>query len=119
MRWLLMALFVAGACKSSTGVSRDLGAACRSAADCTARCLPDPQFPNGFCTKDCTADGDCGSEARCATTSDGQVCLFACGNDADCSFLNALNKTYSCMSVGGKNVCTGPLAPLPDGGTRD
>jgi hypothetical protein len=121
MRWLVLVLLLLamGACKSSTGVSRDLGAACLQTSDCTSRCLPDPQFPNGFCTRDCTSDGDCPSEASCAATSDGMVCLFACGDDADCSFLNALGKTYACKTVGGKNVCTGPAAPIPDGGTRD
>ncbi len=77
-----------GACKRDTTISRDLGAACRSTADCTTRCLPDPTWPNGFCSLDCMKDTDCPTGSVCIDTSDGDVCLFSCMDDAECDFLN-------------------------------
>jgi hypothetical protein len=119
VRWVFLVCITVLGCKASTGISRDLGAACRSLSDCTSRCLPDPEFPNGFCSRDCQGDGDCPSEARCVQTDQGKVCLFACADDKDCSFLGSLGKSWTCQTVDTKLVCAGQLAPLPDGGTRD
>ncbi len=106
---VLLAVALAACTRSETG-TRDLGATCLSPADCTAlRCLPAPTWPGGFCTRPCAADTDCPVGSDCV---DG-VCLFACFDDQDCSFLLP---GYACRQLGAALAC----APdLPDGGTRD
>jgi len=87
----------------SEGVSRTLGAACDDSADCEFRCLPDPEWPGGFCTRDCLDDRDCADEARCAATGDGSVCLYSCLDDRDCAFLEGgslAGRTWLCRDRG-------------------
>ncbi len=90
--WLLLALVVAApGCGRDDQVSPDFGAACASHSECSpgARCLPNPAWPNGFCTQDCLVDTDCPSSAICVITpDDGTACLFECSNTSDCEFLD-------------------------------
>ena len=68
-------------------VSRTLGARCERTGDCADRCLgPSNDYPDGFCSVDCTTTGDCPGDAECVDR-EGGVCLFACRDERDCSFL--------------------------------
>lgn len=68
-------------------VSRTLGARCERVDDCADRCLgPSNDYPDGFCSIDCSSNGDCPSDAACADL-EGGVCLFTCRDARDCSFL--------------------------------
>jgi hypothetical protein len=86
---LLVALVLALGCKKDDGISAELGATCTSHADCSYRCLPGPEFPGGFCTRDCQNDGDCSSDAVCIDIGEGEACLFQCLDDRDCDFLGS------------------------------
>jgi hypothetical protein len=84
-------LVVAQACGRDDAVSPDFGATCMEQGDCSsgARCLPNPGWPNGFCTQDCDVDTDCPSSAICIDTpNDGLACLFECNDPRDCEFLD-------------------------------
>lgn len=85
---LLGLLLGVTACRRDDAISPVLGAACREPADCSFRCLPNPAWPNGFCTRDCTRDTECPVESACVATTDGKVCLFTCVDDRQCDFLN-------------------------------
>ena len=101
-----------GGCKRDDQVSRDLGASCDGDGDCSARCLPKPRWPGGFCTRDCNQDSDCPAGASCLGSSDGQVCLYLCLDDRDCSFLvSTVSVGWSCRPAGAKLVCA-PAAVL-------
>lgn len=86
------------------------GAACAGAAECTAanglpaRCLPDSQFPGGYCSASC-AEGidDCGDGAVCLETSVGGLCMAACDVPNEC------RAQYECCAVEASAAC------LPDG----
>src|SRR6185503_16375029 len=64
---LLLLVAVAG-CKKTDGISRDLGAACQANSDCTDRCLPEPRWPDGFCSLDCRSTDDCPVGSDCLST---------------------------------------------------
>lgn len=90
-------------------ISRTLGAACDSHADCDDRCLPPTDdYPGGFCSVDCASERDCPSNATCVD-KEGGVCLFECSGAEDCAFLGA---GWSCKLVdalpdGTRLVCIG------------
>lgn len=85
MRALLLLAFVA-ACGESD-VSRSLGARCDATDDCADRCLgPSLDYPDGLCSVDCSSSGDCPGDAECVDR-EGGVCLFACLEPRDCTFL--------------------------------
>jgi len=88
---LLLLVGLAPACGRDDQVSPDFGAACSEPGDCSpgARCLPNPEWPNGLCTQDCEVDTDCPSSAICLQTdNDGMACLYECTSTADCEFLD-------------------------------
>jgi hypothetical protein len=96
------------ACKKSDGISRDLGASCESHSDCNDRCLPEPRWPGGFCSIDCTVTDDCPVGSDCVTTGDGDVCLFLCFDDRDCDFLESASSedVWACRNLDGLEVCS-------------
>ncbi len=108
---LALAFALAAGCGADDRVSRDLGGACANEEDCSSLCLPHERWPNGFCTRLCAGDGDCGDGAVCVeTSSDGAVCLFACAEAADCAFLSGAGATWSCIEfaggdAGGERAC--------------
>ncbi len=63
-----------------------VGASCFDFTDCIGSmdCLgPSPDVPNGYCTRTCTSDQDCGGEGQCARFEDGNYCAKPCvGNGA-------------------------------------
>lgn len=83
--WILVALCLA-AC-GHDDVDRFVGARCDKVADCEDRCLgPSAEFPDGFCSVDCSNNNDCPANAACVDR-EGSVCLFQCVNNSDCDFL--------------------------------
>lgn len=67
------------------------GSACAVANQCSATgndplCLPDPQWPGGYCSEFCTAASPCATGALCFDLglSKNGVCLDACVTAADC-----------------------------------
>lgn len=112
MRLLVLAVLalLAPGCKVSDGISRELGAACRNGKDCEDMCLPAPRWPQGFCSRTCTAASGCPVGAECVGTEDGDVCLFACFDDRDCVFLEQGGTTaWKCRDLsspaGVKKAC--------------
>ena len=66
MRALVLLAFVVAGCGGSD-VSRSVGARCERTSDCADRCLgPSGDYPEGFCTVDCTSHTECGVEGYCA-----------------------------------------------------
>jgi len=87
MRSWLLALVTLAACGGGGDVSRGVGARCDVTADCDDRCLgPSAEFPDGFCSIDCSTSSDCPVDAECVDRQGG-VCLFGCVDDTDCEFL--------------------------------
>ena len=87
MRTAITLLALLAACGGGDPVSRTLGARCERTDQCEDRCLsPSNDYPDGFCSIDCTASGDCPSDADCID-KEGGVCLFSCADDGDCDFL--------------------------------
>lgn len=58
-----------------------------------------PPTPGGYCTSTCTADADCGADARCISIGTAKYCLAACNNATTCR-----KPGYACAFVGG-GVC--------------
>jgi hypothetical protein len=101
------------ACTASEHVSRGLGASCASNADCDLRCLPDPGWPGGFCTRDCERTTDCPVGAECVDTPEGTVCLFLCFDDDDCKFLDApARMDWKCRGFPGEEGERSVCAPM-------
>src|SRR6185295_2898717 len=83
--YALLALLI-GACGGDK-VDREVGARCEVETDCVDRCLgPNGDYPEGFCSIDCVNNRDCPDDASCVDR-EGGVCLFNCGDNADCNFL--------------------------------
>lgn len=106
---LLCALGIAAACTPGSDVSRQLGARCQAHDDCDDVCLPDPEFPDGFCSVNCNGAIDCPGRSTCVAIGQG-VCLYRCGEDAECEFLGS---GWQCVTTAGLpggevDVCAGP-----------
>jgi hypothetical protein len=103
---VLAAALGGAACGRDDRISGDFGGACSSNAECSpgARCLPNPDWPNGFCTQDCDVDTDCPSSAVCLDTADdGRACLFECTSTLDCEFLDREGEegSWTCVEFTG------------------
>ena len=86
MRALFLLAFVLAGC-GDDDVSRSLGARCDRVDECDDRCLgPSGDYPEGFCTVDCTTSSDCPDVGECVDR-EGGVCLFPCTSDDSCRFL--------------------------------
>ena len=106
---LLFALGHAASCTPGSNVSRELGARCQSHDECDDVCLPDPEFPDGFCSVNCNSAADCPGGARCVAIGQG-VCLFGCLEPTDCEFLGPGWRcaTTPALPGGEEDVCVGP-----------
>lgn len=85
---------------SGTGTGA-IGAPCDRVADCSggdpAYCLVENRgWQDGYCTRECTSDADCGSSAHCAAGIDDRACLADCEDDSDCR-----SAGYLCYDVDG------------------
>lgn len=76
-------------------VSRTIGARCDVIGECDERCLTGDEFPGGFCSISCDVETDCPGSSVCVD-SEGGVCLFGCGEQADCDFLGL---GWSCSTL--------------------
>jgi hypothetical protein len=91
MRSLVALIAIAGC--GGADVSREIGARCDRANECDDRCLgPSGDFPDGFCTIDCSDNRDCPDDTACVTR-EGGVCLIVCLDTTDCEFLGP---TWTC-----------------------
>lgn len=106
------------------GPKRLDGVACADDDQCAGgSCMPEPGFPDGYCTKSgCRNDTQCSSmESACVTRAGPDICAFLCTADGDC------REGYACFapSEGESTVCLPanqrPPAKKPDGEacTRD
>lgn len=105
----LAAVFGLSACTLGSDVSRQLGARCEVHDDCDDVCLPDPEFPDGFCSVDCNGPAVCPPRSVCGDIGQG-ACLFRCIEQLDCEFLGpgwqcAMIET---LPTGEERVCRGP-----------
>lgn len=83
---VLAGLLAIASCQDSL-VTRSIGARCDASDECDDRCLPEGEgFPGGFCTTDCTTQGDCTVRTACVELQGG-VCLYDCKSSFDCEFL--------------------------------
>jgi hypothetical protein len=110
---LLIGVLASAGCQGDVPVSRELGAQCETNAECASRCLPSPDWPSGFCTRDCASDADCAVDAICVDTDDGDVCLFACNESRDCEFLGGEEPAlWQCRDFGmteARLACAGAM----------
>lgn len=89
MRFALVLVLLLAGCGGDGDVSRAVGARCDRTSECDDRCLgPNAEYPDGFCTVDCSSNGDCPGDAACVDR-EGGVCLFSCNTDDNCRFLGA------------------------------
>ena len=82
-----------------------LGGSCIDFTDCAGGldCLDDPAIPDGYCSRECGGDNDCGAGGHCVRFEDGaQLCARSCLLQGDC------RAGYGCNSK-----------PRVDGGSRD
>ena len=107
---VLLLVLPLGGCTKKQEISRELGANCFTAADCAHTCLPRTFWEGGLCTRPCASDDDCPVGAVCGIG----VCLFACFDDQDCSFLM---DGWDCLTLDGKLVCRPDSLELPDAGS--
>lgn len=119
VRWTTALLYAAAAaacigCTKDDGLSRELGAECRSNSDCADRCLPPgDDYPGGFCTLDCLSDSECPSDTACVA-AEGGVCLFLCMDARDCEFLtSSAGEAWTCAQ---KDTLAGGMAFVCAGG---
>jgi hypothetical protein len=82
-------------------VTLPIGAACKISVECGdgGHCLlPHDGYPNGYCTKGCRSDQDCGDNHFCFSGD----CVVGCKNESDCRETEG----YACWIVGGGiNIC--------------
>jgi hypothetical protein len=101
--WLTAAVCFTVGC-ASPEVSRAIGARCDTERECDDVCLTGGDHPGGFCSLTCRNDGDCPSDARCAT--DRSACLLRCSTNDDCKFLGSKWGCHSQSGASGK-ICRG------------
>jgi hypothetical protein len=97
MAMAVAVLLAAGGCEKGAEVQSELGKACESSSSCVGDlvCLTD--FPQGYCSADCTTSEDC-DLGLCVDDQ----CLASCGDDGDC------REGYSCVHAAGGRVCAPP-----------
>lgn len=96
-------------CTSGSDVSRQLGARCEVHDECDDVCLPDPEFPDGFCSINCNGPAACPTRSLCVDVAQG-VCLYRCSEPGDCDFLGSGWRCARMTALSGDpvEVCTGP-----------
>ena len=110
MRHLLLLGFVLTVgCGSAAGPnSRAVGGACTANSDCDQMCLSNQTFPNGYCTRPCTSDGDCASGSMCVKDDFGQICEVLCSTVESCTVFGpkfACDQKSLAAAAGSVAVC--------------
>ncbi len=97
-----------GACGCKQLGTRPLGAPCAHDADCAGgRCLTGPDYPNGYCSADCSGEVACPAGAVCTAFGGGPFhCYGPCMIDSDCRVADGL---VCCFTCGMQHYC-GPKA---------
>jgi hypothetical protein len=81
-----------------------IGGPCMSAENCvpppglTSFCLTSIlifQFPGGYCTAQCSAPGECGTDAECVDLSIIRYCVRKCSGPSDCR----IDEGYTCNTI--------------------
>ncbi len=83
------------------------GEPCEEDDECVGFCGTQQDFGwlDGYCTRACVADADCGREAVCSPAHD-NLCMRSCGSHEDC-----VRDGYICVDDGqGGGVCAGGAA---------
>jgi len=78
-------------------VDGTVGSSCGACAAGLA-CLSDG-VPNGYCTRTCTVQSDCGAAGACILVSTAAICYRMCQTDDDC------RPGYACYYAGTVSVC--------------
>ena len=95
-----------------------VGSTCTADGDCDqGRCLLDEPitsstYPDGYCTRRCAVDADCGERGVCAPgffPGSGGGCYLGCEQDADCG-----RDGYRCRASGDAGICAPGPKRLPD-----
>ena len=106
---LLFTLMFAAACGSAAGPSsRAVGGACAANSDCDQTCLTNQTFPSGYCTRNCTSDGDCASGSQCVKDDFGQICEVLCSTVSSCTVFGAkfaCDQKALAAAAGSVSVC--------------
>ena len=97
-----------GAFRCGLPGNEGLGGSCIDFTDCAGSfdCLDGPEIPQGYCSRECARDGDCGAGGQCVRFDDGaQLCARSCARQGDC------RDGYGCNSKprvegGVRDVCT-------------
>jgi hypothetical protein len=67
--------------------------------------------PNGYCTRACTTQADCGTAGTCVQSGSAIICYRVCQTNNDC------RPGYACVSAGTVSVCD--VASTTNAGTCD
>jgi len=92
----------------------DDGEPCESAEECASgACMPDPDWPEGYCTRrPCVADEECSApDVVCSSFESERLCLLTCIGEGSC------REGYWCAPSedGDDRVCVPGQAPTPTG----
>ena len=92
----------------------DDGEPCESAEECASgACMPDPDWPEGYCTRrPCVADEECSApDVVCSSFESERLCLLPCIGEGSC------REGYWCAPSedGDDRVCVPGQAPTPTG----
>jgi hypothetical protein len=85
-----------------------LGSSCGSCQN-EFQCIKTASIPNGYCTKTCYSEEDCGSNGACIPEST-PICYRQCSKDEDC------RPGYACKKLNNSMVCD-VGTPANSGGT--
>ncbi len=93
----------------------EVGIACTADTSCNGgRCRTSENFPGGYCSGNCDANTDCGTDGVCLLNvyGSGGDCFEGCTTDTDCA---RDAEGYGCIDADGTKVCVAKADPLPDG----
>src|SRR5690348_7652739 len=66
-----------------------IGTTCNSGSQCGTTPFTCAPLPGGYCTRNCSVDGDCPTDSLCSAT----ICKRKCASDAEC------RSGYACRVV--------------------
>lgn len=75
------------------------------------QCAASGQIPNGYCSRTCATEADCGSLGHCVPTASGSICFRGCAGDSDC------RPGYACKDAGAAGSVCDVGTPVNVGGS--